>query len=241
VAEIEPGAEQTEHFMSVAAHDLRNPIAVVRASAQMAQRQLSRGDQDAARVRLAAIVEQTDRVSEMLEMFLDAARAAANRLPLRPEELDLREMVQWAAERARLVSGERSERRLEVDGAQQCVGTWDRARLGRAMKALIENAFLYGDPTQPVRVWIEHLGDRVRVLVSGGGRGPDAEEANHLFELFYRGRSAAEVGHAGSGLGLYTARGIARAHGGDVRRATSSELPDAFELELPLGARSPSS
>jgi signal transduction histidine kinase len=221
--------------MSVAAHDLRNPIAVVRASAQMAQRQLSRGDQDSARVRLAAIVEQTDRVSEMLETFLDAARSAANRLPLRREELDLRELVQWAGERARLVSGERSERRLELEATEECVGTWDRARLGRALKALIENAFLYGDPTQPVRVWIARAGDRVRVLVSGGGRGPDAEEASHLFEQFYRGRSAAEVGHSGSGLGLYTARGIARAHGGDVQRAAASDLPDAFELELPLG------
>jgi signal transduction histidine kinase len=234
VADSEPGAEQTEQFMSVAAHDLRNPIAVVRASAQMAQRQLSRGDQDAARIRLAAIVDQTDRVSEMLETFLDAARSAADRLPLRREELDLREIVQWAAERARLVSGERSERPLELEAPGECVGTWDRARLGRAIKALVENAFLYGDPAAPVRVWIKRTGDRVRVLVSGGGRGPDAEEARHLFERFYRGRSAAEVGHAGSGLGLYTARGIARAHGGDVRRADSAELPDGFELELPL-------
>jgi signal transduction histidine kinase len=222
--------------MSVAAHDLRNPIAVVRASAQMAQRQLSRGDQDAARVRLAAIVEQADRVSEMLETFLDAARSAAHRLPLRREELDLREIVEWAVERARLVSGERSERRLELDSPGACVGTWDRARIGRAIKALIENAFLYGDPAQPVRVWIQRGGDRVRVLVSGGGRGPDPDEAAHLFEPFYRGRSAAAVSHAGSGLGLYTARGIARAHGGDVRLAASAELPDAFELELPLRA-----
>jgi signal transduction histidine kinase len=236
VADKEPGAEQTEQFMSVAAHDLRNPIAVVRASAQMAQRQLSRGDQDAARIRLAAIVDQTDRLSEMLETFLDAARSAADRLPLRREELDLREIVQWAAERARLVSGERSERQLELEADGACVGTWDRARIGRAMKALVENAFLYGDPAAPVRVRITCGSDRVNVLVSGGGRGPDADEASHLFERFYRGRSAAQVGHAGSGLGLYTARGIARAHGGDVRRADSTELPDAFELELPLTA-----
>jgi signal transduction histidine kinase len=234
VVHNDPGAEQTEQFMSMAAHDLRNPIAVVRASAQMAQRQLTRGDQEAARGRLAAIVQQTDRLSEMLETFLDAARSAAGRLPLRREQFDLRELVEWSAERARLVSGERSERRLELDMPDACVGTWDRARLGRAMRALLENAFLYGDPTAPVRVWGRPAHGRVQVLVSGGGGGPDAEEAAHLFERFYRGRSAAEVGHAGSGLGLYTARGIARAHGGDVRRAESADAPDAFELELPL-------
>jgi signal transduction histidine kinase len=202
----------------------------------MAQRQLARGDEAAARLRLAAIVDQTDRLSEMLETFLDAARWGADRLLLRREQLDLREIVQWATERARLVAGGRSERHVELDTPGECVGTWDRLRLGRAVRALIENAFLYGDPSAPVRVWVKPMGDRVRVLVSGGGRGPDDEEAAHLFERFFRGRSAAEVGHGGSGLGLYTARGIARAHGGDVRRVASAEMPDAFELEVPLGA-----
>jgi signal transduction histidine kinase len=68
------------------------------------------------------------------------------------------------------------------------------------------------------------------VVVSGGGRGPDSDELKHLFERFYRGRTAAEAGQAGSGLGLFTARGIARVHGGDVRRLEG----DRFEIELPL-------
>ena len=218
--------------MSVAAHDLRNPVAVVRASAQMAQRQLNRGDVAAAQVRLAGIVEQTERLTDMLEMFLDAARAAAGRLPARREDVDLRALVQEMAERARAVSGERSDRPLELDVPDPCLGTWDRVRVGRAIRALLENAFLYGDPRAPVRVVAKPADDLVRIVISGGGRGPDAEEATHLFERFYRGRSAAEVGYGGSGLGLYTARGIARAHGGDLRRAGAGQPPDAFELEL---------
>src|SRR6266571_8634535 len=89
----EPGAAETEEFMSVAAHDLRNPIAVVRASAQMAQRQINRGDTAGAHNRLKSIVEQTDRLNEMLETFLDAARIGAGNLLLRPERLELREVV----------------------------------------------------------------------------------------------------------------------------------------------------
>ena len=76
----EPGAAETEEFMSVAAHDVRNPIAVVRASAQMAQRQIARGDTVGAQGRLAAIVEQTDRLTDMLETFLDAARIGSGHL-----------------------------------------------------------------------------------------------------------------------------------------------------------------
>lgn len=228
----DPGSAETEEFMSVAAHDLRNPIAVVRASAQMAQRQIKRGDADGAQGRLAAIVDQTDRLSDMLETFLDAARIGAGRLALRPDRVDLRELVDDAANRARSLrlGGEHGDRDLECAIPEGCVGRWDRPRMTRAVRALVANALLYGDPTTPVRIAAHRGDDRVHLTISGGGRGPDPDEALHLFERFYRGRSAAEAGQAGSGLGLFTARGIARMHGGEVRRLNG----DTFELELPL-------
>ena len=218
--------------MSVAAHDLRNPIAVVRASAQMAQRQINRGDAEGAQGRLAAIVDQTDRLSDMLETFLDAARIGAERLALRPDRVDLREIVDDAANRARSLrlGGEHGDRELECTIPDGCVGRWDRPRMTRAVRALLANALLYGDPSLPVHIAAHREDGRVRLIITGGGPGPDPDEAMHLFERFYRGRSAAEAGQAGSGLGLFTARGIARMHGGEVRRLEG----DTFELELPL-------
>jgi signal transduction histidine kinase len=228
----EPGAAETEEFMSVAAHDLRNPIAVVRASAQMAQRQMARGDGDGANGRLKAIVEQTDRLTEMLETFLDAARIGAARLPTKPEHVELRDMVAAATARAHALLGEHVDRReVEHEIPEGLIGAWDPVRIQRAVRALVTNAMLYGDPAVPVRVEAKRIpNNRVRMTVTGGGRGPDADEMAHMFERFYRGRSAAEAGQSGSGLGLFTARGIARMHGGDVRRIEG----DTFEIELPL-------
>lgn len=228
----EPGAAEIEEFISVAAHDVRNPIAVVRASAQMAQRQINRGDSQGAQGRLVAIVEQTDRLTDMLETFLDAARIGAGRLPLRTDRVDLRAVVDDAAERARALrlGGEHGDRPLECVVPEGCVGVWDRARITRAVRALLANALLYGDAQQPVRVGARRDSNRVYLSISGGGPGPDEDEIPHLFERFYRGRSAAEAGQAGSGLGLFTARGIARVHGGEVRRVDG----DIFEMELPL-------
>src|SRR5688572_1910453 len=96
--------------MAIAAHDLRNPIAVVRASAQMAQRQLAKGDLELARVRLGAIVDQTDRLTDMLETFLDAARVDAARLVLRTERVDLREVVDAVLARVKITVGDVAER-----------------------------------------------------------------------------------------------------------------------------------
>ncbi|MBV9546836.1 MAG: HAMP domain-containing histidine kinase [Chloroflexi bacterium] len=227
-----PGAAETEQFMAVAAHDLRNPIAVVKASAQMAQRQLRRGDLDAAQGRLAAIVEQSDRLTEMLESFVDAARISAGALKLRTEKVELRELVVAAEVRARALIGDHIQRTVELSIEDGLVGTWDRARMIRAIRALLANAFLYGDAASPVQVSAVHAGGRVQLRVCGFGPGPDVDEQQHLFEQFFRGRSAADAGQSGSGLGLFTARGIAREHGGEVRRIER----DVFELEVPLAA-----
>jgi signal transduction histidine kinase len=225
----ETGAADTEEFMSVAVHDLRNPIAVVRASAQMAQRQLGRGDTDGAQGRLKAIVQQTDRLTEMLETFLDAARIGAGRLPIRTEPLDLREVVDTAVQRVQTMLGPHTNRTVEVAIADDCTGSWDRARIVRAVHALVANAMLYGDAEAPVRIDALCDARRVKLHINGGGPGPDQEEVAHLFERFYRGRSAAEAGQSGSGLGLFIAQGIIRRHGGDVRRLEG----DTFEIELP--------
>jgi two-component system, OmpR family, sensor kinase len=226
----EPGAADIEHFMAIAAHDVRNPVAVVRASAQMAQRSIARGDTVAAQGRLTAIVEQTDRMTEILETFVDAARVGSGRMQLRLERVDLQEVVDAASSRARLIVGDRATRELDCHVPEGLVGVWDRARIVRAVRALVANALQYGEASVPVRVEAERVGARVRMSISGGGPGPEPEEVEHLFERFYRGPSAAEAGQSGSGLGLFTARGIARTHGGDVRRVDG----DVFEIELPL-------
>ena len=228
----EPGAGEIEEFMSVAAHDLRNPIAVVRASAQMAQRQMARGDPEGALGRLKAIVEQTDRLTDMLETFLDAARVSAGRLPLRSEQVDLREIVEVGrAARARLSwpSTPIARRRVRHSrGVRRRVGpAADRprgARAGRQRHAVRRSGRAGARRGATPRQSRARDDQRWRAGARRRGGRRTCSSA------FTAGRSAAEAGQSGSGLGLFTARGIARSHGGEVRRLEG----DRFELELPL-------
>ena len=229
------GVAELDKFMSVVAHDLRNPIAVAKASGQMALRQIGRGDLEAAQRRVQAIVEQADRLTDMIEAFQEAARVSSGRIPLRLERCDLAELVREAVERSRALLAERVDREVEVSVAEGAFADVDRLRVARAIRMLVDNALLYGDPQVPVVVAMEGTGSTRVIRVSGGGSGPQADEEAQLFTLFYRGHAAAESGQPGAGTGLYTARGIARAHGGDVRRAPEHG-PDAFEIELPLAA-----
>ncbi len=140
------------------------------------------------------------------------------------------EILSAARERALRRVGALAPRPVSVISEVAVLGQWDRERLERASRALIENALLYGEPTQPVEVRVECRPDGVLVRVRDGGPGPVPDEAEQIFERFFRGRSATQVDYVGPGLGLFTARGIARAHGGEVRL----DAADTFVLELPL-------
>jgi K+-sensing histidine kinase KdpD len=196
----------------------------------MAIRQARRGDTEGLQRQLASIVHQTDRMSDLLEAFAEAARIATSSLVLRPERVTLGDVVEHASQRSRRLLGELVEREVVAEGDVHVAGLWDRDRLERASRALLDNALLYGDRSTAVQVRIAQRTGLVALAFDGGGRGPDSAEVPRLFDCFFRGRAAAEAGHTGAGLGLYTARGIARAHHGDVRHDTA----DCFVLELPL-------
>jgi K+-sensing histidine kinase KdpD len=220
-----------DRYVATVAHDVRNPVTVVRVSAQMAMRQARRGDTEALLRQLAGIVYQSDRLSDMLEGFTEAARIASGSLVLRRQQVALGEVVEQARGRSLRLLGELVQRDVITEGDADVGGAWDRERVVRASKALLDNALLYGDISQPVRVRMARRRRLAMLSFDGGGRGPGATEASRLFECFFRGRAAAEAGYTGTGLGLYTARGIARAHGGDVRHQGG----DLFTLELPAG------
>src|SRR5690606_17474262 len=82
-------------FLSIASHELRNPVAGIRGAAQMLQRLLNRSDVDPERIKLysASLVETSGRISRLLDDLLDVARLETGQLRLHMEELDLLEMV----------------------------------------------------------------------------------------------------------------------------------------------------
>ena len=81
----------------------------------------------------------------MLECFLDAARVEAGNVPLRAERVDLRTLVELAVTRAVALLADQAERPIELDIPDGCIGSWDHARLTRAIRALVSNALMYGD------------------------------------------------------------------------------------------------
>lgn len=226
-------ADRTRRFVADAAHELRTPLAGVQAVTEATLNPELAPDE---RERLQLLLlQETRRAARLVDDLLALARIDAG-VDLRWGPVNLLELAAAEADRARLRAPDRT---IDVRGAPVVV-PGDGARLGQVLGNLLDNACRHAPPggRVGVRVW---SGGLAVVRVTDDGPGVPRPDRERIFDRLVRldDARAAEggAGPGGSGLGLAIARGIARAHGGDLRCV---DPPDghgaAFTLTLPTGA-----
>jgi PAS domain S-box-containing protein len=199
---------EREEWSAVVAHDLRQPAAAIRLSAES----LSRSETNSARQRvIERIRKASDRLERMIGDLLDVSRIGAGQLTVHPEAVDLRQLVADVV--VLLPPGVQSRCNVDVDPDAE--RAWvDGERFVQVMSNLLSNAFKYGDPDTPVEVCVEPVEGMVQVTVTNEGPGISPDEVPKLFSRFARTRAAQSGGVPGLGLGLYICFGIVEAHGG---------------------------
>ena len=201
--------ESMRRFVADAAHELRTPIAGIAAATEAVLQQPS--DEDpAARQRLLLVLgRETQRAGRLVTDLLDLARLDTG-LSLHPEPTDLRELVDGQVERARLLHPD-----LVLRGeGPRVIANVDAARIGQVLANVLNNACAVTPAGGTVRVVVSRSPSGVQVTVSDEGPGVAAQERERIFGRLVR-LDTARNGD-GAGLGLTIARGIARAHGGDL-------------------------
>jgi signal transduction histidine kinase len=212
---------RTRRFVADAAHELRTPLAGVHAVVE-AVMDSSMPAEQRERMHLL-LLRETRRASRLVDDLLAMARIDAG-IELHREPVDLLELAQGEIERARLLDPDRP---VTLDGARSVVDG-DPARLAQVLGNLLDNARRHTPPGAPVAV---HVGDG-RVRVTDHGPGVPVADRERIFDRLVRLDEARTDG--GAGLGLAIARGIARAHGGELRCVEPKDEQGAeFELTLP--------
>ena len=218
--------ETERRFTADAAHELRTPIAAIRAQAQVA---LSEADAPARRHALAATLEGCDRATRLVEQLLTLSRLEAQAAPpARPVDAAVlsRRVVAALAPRS-LAKGQR----LELDAADDCAVAADETLLEMLLRNLVDNAVRYSPPQARVLVSVRRQGDRVLLRVEDSGPGLAPEMLERLGQRFWRPPGQAE---SGSGLGWSIVRRIAAVLGLEVRVQRSAELGGlAVEVSAP--------
>jgi signal transduction histidine kinase len=214
------------------AHDLRTPLARLRAGAELALRESADGAN--AREALAGAIEESDRVLGMLTTLMDISEAEAGAMRLDKHAVDLADVAREAVELYDLVSTERGVHIVTrlAPGISVMV---DRGRIRQVCANLIDNAIKYTAPGGRVEVTVS--GDEARgvVSVADTGIGIPPEERRRVWDRLFRGdRSRTE---RGLGLGLSLVKAVVEAHGGEVHLESEVGVGSTFEARLPRALR----
>ncbi len=212
-------------------HDLRTPLASIRAYAGTlmdGEVNLSSGD---ARASAAAIDREAQRLNRLVANLLDLGRIEGGALRATREALDLEDVVLVAVAQVEPRAGTRTVR-VEIPGQVTVVA--DPVLLEEALINLLENAVRHTPDGTTVLVSAAPVEPgTVRLTVEDSGPGVPGEALPHLFEKFYRPPQRGAARRTGTGIGLAVVRGLVEALGGTAR-ARASELGGlAVDLDLP--------
>jgi two-component system OmpR family sensor kinase len=215
-------------FVADAGHELRTPLAILRAELDLA---LAEGrSPDELRAALASAAEETDRLSQLSDDLLTIAQTERGMLPLRVEPLLLADSFVGVERRFSRRAAE-AGRAIEIGEGTELELRADRLRLDQAIGTLVDNAIRYGAGTISLAAGI--VGDSVEIHVTDEGTGFPSDFLEHAFERFSRAPGARE---GGSGLGLAIVATVAEAHGGGAHAANRPDGGADVWLVIPLSS-----
>lgn len=211
-------------FAGEVAHELRTPLTILRTQVEG----LRVGVLEPTPEALGSLDEEVQRMSRLVADLQILGSADAAGFSLERTTVDLREVVE---EQVRQFSGlfEGSEVRLETR-AEPLIGWVDPVRLGQIVANLLSNALKFTPAAGIVKVELRADGPWAAIRVSDSGPGIPPDELPHVFDRFFRGRSARP---SGSGIGLTVVRELVEAQGGDVEVTSTPGQGATFTVRLP--------
>jgi PAS domain S-box-containing protein len=232
VQALEKSAKRVSEFISVLAHELRNPLAPIRNAVELFERL----PPDSPTIQeLHRIVDrQSAQLVRIVDDMLDMSRIAKGMVSVHRVPVDLAEPVRRAIETVSPLLTSRDHKLEVVHAGQPIHVAGDLNRLTQLLTNLLSNAARYTPPGGFISVRSEIDKDEAVVTVTDNGRGiaPDAIES--MFEMFVRERSVRSHADGGIGIGLALARKIAELHGGTLTGRSEGEGKGSqFTLRLP--------
>jgi two-component system sensor histidine kinase VicK len=221
-------------FIADVSHELRTPLTVLRGNAEVG---LLEHDCAHAEI-LEEIVEESARMTRMVEDLLFLARSDSAVVPLDLEPVPAATFLAEVAGRAEVLARERgAELKAELLLGEEELRI-DQARIEQAVLILVDNAAKYGPPEGRISLSSKTDSSELCVAVADEGPGIPEDELSHIFERFYRVDKTRARKQRGTGLGLPIAKTIVEAHGGRIRAESRVSEGTRMSLYLPLHTES---
>jgi signal transduction histidine kinase len=229
------GLEEVKtQFLNLASHELRGPLAVVQGYLSMMEEGSLKGRQ--VQAALPTMSSKLRQMNTLVNEMLETARLEDDRLTLTLREVELVDAARRVVANAAALLG--PGHRLETEFPEtDVVVRADPTRLDTIISNLVDNAIKYSPNGGRVTVSVSLAGTLGRLTVRDEGLGIAQADMPRLFTRFGRLVTAENSHIAGTGLGLYLSRQLARMHGGDIAAASIVAQGSTFTLTLPLYGR----
>ncbi|MDC0670767.1 sensor histidine kinase [Nannocystis radixulma] len=229
-AERERVSEFERQLIAIVSHDLRSPLAAILIAAEAAAR---RGALDDKTGRLLVRIQTgAHRATRLINDLLDFTHERkSGRIPVRPQDVSLRALVQESIDEAATMFPERV---IEYACEDPIDARVDPDRIAQVLSNLLTNALKFSPPSTVVRVTTRANGDGDAVVIEIHNWGPPIPPHRHgsIFEAFEHGDLSTQT-RASLGLGLHISRQIVLAHGGTIDVCSSAECGTTFTCTLP--------
>ena len=230
LSRLDQSFDHMRRFVADASHELRTPLSIIRGEADVA---LSH-DRSAAEYQqaLAVILDESRRLSRLVDDLLNLARADAGRFRLQVEEFYLNDLLAECCRSAQTLAGARQVT-LECPNHEDVAIRGDEELVRRMVMNLVDNAIRYTPAGGRVSIALQAGNGDVAIRVSDTGAGIAPDAVPHVFERFYRGDKARSRRDGGFGLGLAIVKWIAESHHGAVELASTQGAGSTFTVTLP--------
>jgi len=223
-----------DEFISVAAHELRNPLAGLKGYTELLLRQAKQeGLGPEMLQRLQTMDQLADRLASLTNRLLDVSRIELGRLELVRQPTDIVALAREVQQTLQLTT---TAHRLTLEAhPDRIVGDWDPGTLRQVFSNLVGNAIKYA-PGGTIAILLQQEDGQVDAFVSDQGPGIAPQQVPYLFQRFRQAGGTAAERAGGLGLGLYLARRIVEAHGGRIGVQSDVGHGSTFWFTLPLRA-----
>jgi heavy metal sensor kinase len=233
IERLEEAFHHISRFSADASHELRTPLTIMRGELENAV-QNPKLDADV-REMLGAVLEETVRLSKIVDQLLTMSRLDAGEAFLDVSRFDFSELVRTTVEHMRLLADEK-KLALKVDAAVEVQVEGDQSRLRQVVVNLLDNAIKYTPDGGCINVGVSGEPHKAVLSVIDTGIGISQEGQEHIFERFYRTDKARSRELGGTGLGLSIVKSIGAAHGGRVSVQSQEGRGSTFRFEIPRAA-----
>jgi PAS domain S-box-containing protein len=220
--DAERATKARDEVLAVVAHDLRNPLNTIRLTCSLLDRE------PAVRNTSAMILRAVEQMQRLIDDLVDAASIRASRLKIAQTEVDgvslLRQLADDFASEA-----QQKNVALLVVGDESASLHCDGRRISQALSNLVHNALKFTDPGGAVTLQLSVDPLHSKFIVADTGRGIAEDEIDKVFDREWQ---ANETAHLGSGMGLYIAKGIVAAHGGEIEVTSEIGKGSVFTITL---------